>query len=95
MTLHFVANKLVMCFFFAITMKEITEALLPGGSLNPPSKATNPLICTIGGVVGPVLCYFALLRAFVHLGLFDDELARGLTMTDLSQVKKWRGRQHF
>jgi NhaA family Na+:H+ antiporter len=45
----FYVSSQVMTFFFGIAAKEVTEALLPGGSLNPPSKAFNPLICTLGG----------------------------------------------
>lgn len=33
-----------MVFFFGLAAKEVTEALLPGGSLNPPSK-----VCVWGG----------------------------------------------
>ena len=59
-TMHFVVNDLFMVFFFGIAAKEITEACLPGGSLNPVSKALNPMIATIGGVVGPIAVYVAL-----------------------------------
>ena len=43
-----------MVLFFGIAAKEIAEACLPGGSLNPPKKAINPLFATLGGVVGPI-----------------------------------------
>ncbi|MFT7621466.1 MAG: NhaA family Na+:H+ antiporter, partial [Myxococcota bacterium] len=43
-----------------VAAQEITESVLPGGDLNPPSKAINPLFATIGGVVGPVGVYLAL-----------------------------------
>jgi len=33
------------------------QALLPGGSLSPIRRATNPLMATLGGVVGPVATY--------------------------------------
>ncbi|MDA1266108.1 MAG: Na+/H+ antiporter NhaA [Planctomycetota bacterium] len=56
--LHFIINDIFMVFFFGIAAKEITESCLPGGSLNPPSKAVNPLIATIGGVAGPVGVFF-------------------------------------
>ena len=59
--LHFFANEVLMVFFFGIAAKEITEACLPGGALNPPSKAVNPLMGTIGGVVGPVGTYFLMI----------------------------------
>ena len=47
-TLHFIVNDLFMVLFFGIAAKEITEACLPGGALNPVSKAINPLLGTIG-----------------------------------------------
>jgi len=59
-TLHFVINDLFMVLFFGVAAKEITEAVLPGGALNPPSRAINPLLGTIGGVVGPVGVFFVL-----------------------------------
>jgi Na+/H+ antiporter NhaA len=58
--LHFLVNDVFMVFFFGIAAKEITESVLPGGALNPMRKAINPLLGTIGGVVGPVGVYFAL-----------------------------------
>ena len=58
LNLHFFANDILMVFFFGIATKEITEACLPGGALNPPRKAINPLAGTIGGIVGPVGAYF-------------------------------------
>jgi len=61
-TLHFLINDIFMVFFFGIAAKEITDALLPGGSLNPPSKAINPLLGTVGGVVGPVGVFFLLVH---------------------------------
>ena len=63
-TLHFVVNDLFMVLFFGVAAKEITEACLPGGALNPPSKAINPLCGTLGGVLGPIGVFF-LLNALV------------------------------
>jgi len=57
---HFVANELFMVFFFGIAAVEITQSCLPGGDLNPPRKAVNPLLATLGGVIGPVAVYFLL-----------------------------------
>lgn len=57
---HFVTNELFMVFFFGIAAVEITQSCLPGGDLNPPRKAINPLLATIGGVLGPVGIYFLL-----------------------------------
>ncbi|HMO15718.1 MAG TPA: Na+/H+ antiporter NhaA [Pirellulaceae bacterium] len=59
-TLHFWVNEIFMVLFFGIAAKEITESCLPGGALNPVRKAINPLLGTIGGVVGPVGTYFLL-----------------------------------
>lgn len=58
-TLHFIVNDIFMALFFGIAAKEIAESCLPGGDLNPPSKAINPLLGTLGGVLGPVGVYFA------------------------------------
>ena len=54
---HFLINDIFMVFFFGIAAKEITEACLPGGALNPLRKAINPLMGTLGGVLGPVGMY--------------------------------------
>lgn len=59
-TLHFLINDLFMVLFFGIAAKEITEACLPEGALNPVSKAINPLFGTIGGVVGPIAVFLGL-----------------------------------
>lgn len=57
---HFFVQDIFMVFFFAIAAVEITQSFLPGGDLNPLKKAINPLIGTIGGVVGPVAAFFIL-----------------------------------
>ena len=62
--LHFLVNDIFMVFFFGIAAKEITEACLPGGSLNPIKSAINPLLATVGGVVAPVAVFFVLLIAW-------------------------------
>lgn len=64
LTLHFIINDIFMLFFFGVAAKEITESVLPGGALNPPSKAVNPLLGTLGGVFGPVGMYFLLTAVF-------------------------------
>lgn len=56
-TLHFAVNDIFMVFFFALATVEITESCLPGGALNPPRKALNPIFGTLGGVLGPVGVY--------------------------------------
>jgi NhaA family Na+:H+ antiporter len=57
-THHWLVNDIFMVFFFGIAAKEITESCLPGGSINPIKKSINPLLATLGGVVGPVLVFF-------------------------------------
>lgn len=59
-SIHFLVNDLFMVFFFAVAAVEITQALLPGGDLNPLKKAVNPLLATLGGVLGPALVFLAL-----------------------------------
>lgn len=57
LNLHFFVNDVFMVFFFAIAAVEITKSFHPGGNLNPIKKAVNPLLATLGGVVGPALVY--------------------------------------
>lgn len=57
---HFFVNDIFMVFFFAIAAVEITQSLMPGGNLNPIKKAVNPLMATLGGVVGPIGVYLLL-----------------------------------
>jgi NhaA family Na+:H+ antiporter len=75
LTIHFLVNDIFMVFFFGVAAKEITEACLPGGSLNPPKKAVNPLIATIGGVAGPVAVFFGLMFLFRSMGMdgYDEK----------------------
>ena len=64
LSLHFLINDIFMALFFGIAAKEITEACLPNGALNPVSKAINPLFGTIGGVVGPIGVFLGLNAVF-------------------------------
>ncbi len=82
LSFHFVANELFMVFFFGIAAVEITQSCLPGGDLNPPKKAINPLLATLGGVLGPVSAYFLLNRI-----MGSPQLANGWgipTATDIA-----------
>ena len=63
-TVHFLINEIFMVFFFGIATKEITESVLPGGALNPIVKAINPLMGTLGGILGPAGLFFLLTWAF-------------------------------
>jgi NhaA family Na+:H+ antiporter len=60
LSFHFVTNELFMVLFFGMAASEITQSCLPGGDLHPLRKAINPLLATLGGVVGPVLVYLSL-----------------------------------
>ena len=92
-TFHFLVNDVFMVFFFAIAAKEITEAALPGGLLNPLSKAVSALVATAGGVLIPVAAFFVGLWLCFQLGVYDTAmddqgtLARGWgipTATDIA-----------
>jgi NhaA family Na+:H+ antiporter len=79
---HFLMNDIFMALFFGLAAKEITEAVLPGGALNPPSKAVNPLLGTLGGVFGPIGFFFVYVAASG-----DWEIANGWgipTATDIA-----------
>ena len=87
LSVHFLINDIFMVFFFGIAAKEITESCLPGGDLNPPSKAINPLLGTLGGVFGPVGVYFAMTYLFFAGHPDFDVVANGWgvpTATDIA-----------
>ncbi len=63
-TFHFIMNDIFMVFFFGIATVEIIQAILPGGSLNPVSRAVNPLMATLGGVLGPAILFILLCYLF-------------------------------
>ena len=87
LTVHFLINEVFMVLFFGIAAKEITDSVLPGGALNPPNKAINPLMATFGGILGPVGVYFLLTTIF-YGGTEDfSEVANGWgvpTATDIA-----------
>jgi NhaA family Na+:H+ antiporter len=59
-SLLFFTNDLFMVLFFGIAAVEITASLGKGGALYPLSKAVNPLLATLGGVLCPIGFYFLL-----------------------------------
>lgn len=59
-----VINDIFMAFFFGLASKEIFESFLPGGCLNKPKMAINPILATIGGVAIPALTFVSLTLAF-------------------------------
>lgn len=81
-SVHFIVNDLFMVLFFGIAAAEITQSCLPGGDLHPVRKAINPLLATVGGVIGPVLVYLLLNEA-----IGEPSLRRGWgipTATDIA-----------
>jgi NhaA family Na+:H+ antiporter len=64
LSFHFLTNDIFMVFFFGIAAVEITQSFLPGGDLHPIKKSVNPLLATLGGVVGPAVVYLALNHFF-------------------------------
>lgn len=58
LNLHFLTNDILMAIFFGLAAKEITEACLPGGALNPLRAVVNPIFATLGGVIGPAAVFF-------------------------------------
>lgn len=58
--LHWFIENGFMVFFFGTAMVEIVKSLSPGGALNPIKKAVNPILATLGGVLGPIGVYFIL-----------------------------------
>ena len=86
-TAHFLINGVFMVFFFGIATKEITDSVLPGGVLNPIRTAINPLMGTLGGVIGPALLYLLLTYIFYGQSSNFAEVANGWgipTATDIA-----------
>ena len=65
---HFAVNDVGMVFFFALAVKEIVEATLPGGALESPREAAVPILAAAGGMIGPASLYAILV---VALGRHD------------------------
>ena len=81
---HFLMNDIFMVFFFGIATVEITQSVLPGGDLNPFSKALNPLLGTVGGVLGPAAFYVLFATILAEPG---QDLTKGWgipTATDIA-----------
>lgn len=90
-TLHFVVNDIFMCFFFGLAIKEVTEAVLPGGSLSPIRRAANPLISTLGGVVGPIVVYYIMVLVMDAAGSFDGTMCVTLKKDDDHRLRRLAG----
>lgn len=72
--LHFIVNDIFMVFYFGLAIKEIVEAVLPGGSLSPIRRAVNPLLATLGGVLVPIAIYCVMVYSLEGAGFFDDTM---------------------
>ena len=64
--LRFLTNDLFMVLFFAIAAAEVTQSCLPGGDLNPPAKALNPLLVMLLIPFNNLVLYPALRRLGVE-----------------------------
>jgi NhaA family Na+:H+ antiporter len=56
-TLRFPVNEVAMAFFFALAVKEIVEAVLPGGALAARGDASIPVLAAIGGMAAPAALF--------------------------------------
>jgi Na+:H+ antiporter, NhaA family len=65
-SLHFAVNDIGMVFFFALAVKEIIEATLPGGPLETPREAAVPIVAAAGGMIGPAGLYLLLVTTLGH-----------------------------
>ena len=74
----FLMNDIFMTLFFGVVAVEITLATSKGGSLNPITKAMNPLISAIGGIVFPVILFFTLISIFIDPSDYPDIAMKSL-----------------
>ncbi|HET9371661.1 MAG TPA: Na+/H+ antiporter NhaA [Vicinamibacterales bacterium] len=69
---HFLVNDVGMVFFFALATKEVVEAMLPGGALSSPRKASVPIFAAVGGMAAPAALFLTLIavigRPDLHSG---------------------------
>ena len=56
-TLHFLANEVLMAFFFGIAAKELTEATLQSDGPLRGMRGFLPMMACLGGVIGPAVVY--------------------------------------
>ena len=67
--LHFAVNDVGMVFFFGLAMKEVVDAMRPGGALSSGRAATVPLMAAVGGMAAPALLYLGLVLGTGHVDL--------------------------
>jgi NhaA family Na+:H+ antiporter len=53
-----VINDIAMVFFFGLAMKEVVEAMLPGGPLSSIREGALPIFAAVGGMAArpPSIC---------------------------------------
>ena len=66
--IRFAVNDIAMVFFFGLAMKEVFEAMLPGGPLSSPREGAVPIVAAVGGMTAPATIY---LLSIWWLGLPD------------------------
>jgi NhaA family Na+:H+ antiporter len=70
--IRFAVNDIAMVFFFALAMKEVVDAMLPGGPLSTPRERAMPILAAVGGMAAPAAIYLlsiaALGRPELHPG---------------------------
>ena len=76
---HFLFNDFFMVLFFGIAAVEITKAVRDGGPLFPITKAVNPILACLGGIIGPVAVFF-LLTAIIP---FTSLLESGILLSEI------------
>ncbi len=87
-TFKHLVNEVFMALFFGLAAKELVEAILPGGCLENPKNALNPIIATIVGAVIPALLYVGL----VFLFLDNFALWKGLSIPIATDIAfAWLG----
>lgn len=59
-SLHYIVNEGFMVLFFGMAGAELVRSFREGGELYPIKNAINPLMATLGGIVGPVIIFFSL-----------------------------------
>lgn len=79
-------SELAITFLFSIAMIEVRKALLPGGNLYPISKAWNPILGTLGGVLIPILVFLGGAWYLVTYQGMPTETFRGFASASATDI---------
>ena len=71
-SLHFRVNDVLVCFFIGLDVTEGTEALPPSGSRSPLRRTANPLMATVGVILGPIALGFDMVLVLGAAGFCDN-----------------------